>query len=63
MSFDNIIECFSESFLITSQENDTNRSHPRFNSYKNNNNSNTHSKQETRRKAFIESQKKYSFLK
>jgi len=62
MSFDNIVESFSESFLITNEVNDTNRSHPRFKSYKNKS-SDSDSMQEIRRKKFIESQKKYYFSK
>jgi len=54
MSCDDIIESFSEAFLITNTSNDTNRCHPKYNPYR----SSKQCLQETRRKQFIDNQKK-----
>ncbi|XP_054159462.1 snurportin-1-like [Oppia nitens] len=57
MSFDELVESFSESFLVTKEPNDTNRCHPLYNQFKNNSKTKD-SLQEDRRKEFFENQKK-----
>ena len=57
MSFQNIIDSFSESFLITEEPNDTNRIHPKYNNRLKNGSKSKEELQEIRRKQFIEKQK------
>ncbi|CAG2112616.1 unnamed protein product [Medioppia subpectinata] len=57
MSYDDIVESFSESFLLTKEANDTNRCHPKYNHFKDTAKS-KECLQEIRRKEFIDNQKK-----